>query len=109
MWGTAPPKTLVRVSPNPLLSLRVRVSPNPLLRLRVRVRVRVRFGCVLEELRRRPHPPSAVIRVVADPWVRALRVLEANMPEGVHIWLANIKHSLVPFLERALQLLGGLA
>ncbi|XP_030217488.1 CD99 molecule isoform X3 [Gadus morhua] len=44
-----------------------------------------------------------------DPWVRALRVLEANMPEGVHIWLANIKHSLVPFLERALQLLGGLA
>ncbi|CAL8282781.1 unnamed protein product [Boreogadus saida] len=43
-----------------------------------------------------------------DPWVQALRVLEANMPEGVHIWLANIKHSLVPFLERALQLLGGL-
>lgn len=47
--------------------------------------------------------------VVADldlPWAQFLKMLNANMPEEVLIWIANLKQMVTPLLERALELLG---
>lgn len=46
--------------------------------------------------------------VVADPdllWGQILKMLNANMPEGLYVWLSNFKKTLEPLLERALDLL----
>lgn len=46
--------------------------------------------------------------VVADPnllWGGLLKMLDANMPEEVHVWLSNLKQTVAPLLERALEML----
>lgn len=46
--------------------------------------------------------------VVADPellWGQILKTLNANMPEEFYMWISNLKKSLMPLLERAMDLL----
>lgn len=46
--------------------------------------------------------------VVADPdlhWGQILKMLNANMPEEFYMWLSDLKETLAPLLERALDLL----
>lgn len=46
--------------------------------------------------------------VVADPdflWGNILKMLDANMPEEVYVWMSNLKRILTPLLERAMDLL----
>lgn len=46
--------------------------------------------------------------VVADQdlhWGQILKMLNANMPEEFYMWLSNLKETLAPLLERALDLL----
>uniref|UniRef100_A0AAZ3NQ08 Uncharacterized protein n=1 Tax=Oncorhynchus tshawytscha TaxID=74940 RepID=A0AAZ3NQ08_ONCTS len=38
-------------------------------------------------------------------WGQFLKMLDANMPEGAHVWLSNIKQAVVPLLEKAMELL----
>jgi len=38
-------------------------------------------------------------------WYQFLKVLDANMPEEVHIWIANLKSVVQPLLQRALELM----
>ncbi|XP_064826995.1 CD99 antigen-like protein 2 isoform X9 [Oncorhynchus masou masou] len=38
-------------------------------------------------------------------WGQFLKMLDANMPEGVHVWISNIKQAVLPLLEKAMELL----
>ncbi|XP_041734604.1 CD99 molecule isoform X7 [Coregonus clupeaformis] len=38
-------------------------------------------------------------------WGQFLKMLDANMPEGVLVWISNIKQAVVPLLEKAMELL----
>uniref|UniRef100_A0A4W5ND15 CD99 molecule n=1 Tax=Hucho hucho TaxID=62062 RepID=A0A4W5ND15_9TELE len=38
-------------------------------------------------------------------WGQFLKMLDANMPEGFHAWISNIKQAVVPLLEKAMELL----
>lgn len=52
--------------------------------------------------------PCYDVCVVADPdllWGQILKLLNANMPEEFYVWLSNLKKTLEPLLERALDLL----
>lgn len=56
-----------------------------------------------------PLPKTQVrVCVVADLdllWGQFLKMLDANMPEGVHVWISNIKQAVLPLLEKAMELL----
>ncbi|XP_053707394.1 CD99 molecule isoform X2 [Synchiropus splendidus] len=39
------------------------------------------------------------------PWDQILKLINANMPEEFFLWLANVKQTLFPLLERAMDLL----
>lgn len=46
--------------------------------------------------------------VVSDPdlpWDQILKMLNANMPEEVFVWISNLKQIVTPLLERAMELL----
>lgn len=52
--------------------------------------------------------PCYDVCVVADPdllWGQILKTLNANMPEEFYLWISNIKQTITPLLERALDLL----
>lgn len=54
--------------------------------------------------------PKSLLRmpVVADlnqQWLHLMRILADTMPEGLSVWIANIKDVVVPLLERVMQLL----
>ncbi|XP_014005389.1 CD99 molecule isoform X3 [Salmo salar] len=38
-------------------------------------------------------------------WGQFLKMLDANMPEGVHVWISNIKQAVLPLLEKVMELL----
>lgn len=38
-------------------------------------------------------------------WGNILKMLDANMPEEVYVWMSNLKRVLTPLLERAMDLL----
>lgn len=41
----------------------------------------------------------------ADLWGQILKMLNANMPEEFYLWISNLKQTVAPLLERALDLL----
>lgn len=55
--------------------------------------------------------PLLRLCVVADPdlpWGQILKLLNANMPEEFYMWLSNLKQTIEPLLERAMDLLQAL-
>ncbi|XP_057676828.1 CD99 molecule isoform X2 [Corythoichthys intestinalis] len=40
-----------------------------------------------------------------DLWLQILKMLNFNMPEEILMWMSNIKKTLIPLLERALELM----
>ncbi|XP_077575274.1 CD99 molecule isoform X4 [Stigmatopora nigra] len=38
------------------------------------------------------------------PWLQILKMLNYNMPEEMLMWISNLKKTLIPLLERALEL-----
>lgn len=52
--------------------------------------------------------PCYNVCVLADPdllWGRILKMINANMPEEFYLWISNLKQSIEPLLEKALDLL----
>lgn len=52
--------------------------------------------------------PCYDVCVVADAdllWGQILKMLNANMPEEFYLWISNLKQTVAPLLERALDLL----
>lgn len=54
---------------------------------------------------------ACVCRVVADgllamPWAKILQQLVGDeLPEGLHLWIANLKSVVEPLLQRTLELI----
>ncbi|XP_035492099.1 CD99 molecule isoform X2 [Scophthalmus maximus] len=42
------------------------------------------------------------------PWGQILKMINANMPEELYMWMSNLKQMLTPLLERAMDLLRAL-